>query len=124
MAKTIADAVYDAALQYIEDNTTLVTVCSAQPTTYTEASATYKLADVVTDASDFTGPSDGATGRKTIVNAQSGVTVDSSGTATYVAGSKSGTSALLWVTTCTSQVLTAGNTVDIPAITITLADPT
>ena len=123
MAKTIADAVYDAALQYIEDNTTLVTVCSAQPTTYAEASATYKLADVVTDASDFTGPADGTTGRKTVVNAQTGVTVDSSGTATYVAGSKSATEALLWVTTCTSQVLTAGNTVDIPAITVTLADP-
>jgi hypothetical protein len=124
MAKTIADAVYDAALQYIEDNTTLVTVCSAQPTTYTEASATYKLADVVTSATDFTGPANGdVSGRKETFNGKTGVTVDSSGTATYVAGCNSAGTALLWVTTCTSQVLTAGNTVDIPAIDLEIADP-
>lgn len=123
MAKSIADAVYDAALQYIEDNTTVITVCNAQPTTYAEATSTYKLADVVVDSADFTGPVNGdVSGRKTTLNAQTGVTVDSSGTATHVAGSSG--SVLLWVTTCTSQVLTAGNTVDIPATDIEIADPT
>jgi len=124
MAKSIADAVFDAALQYIEDNTTLVTVCSSQPTTYTEASATYKLADIVVDAADFTGPANGTSGRMTTLNQQADVTVDSSGTAQHIAGCNSAGTALLWVTTCTSQVLTAGNSVTIPATDIQLSDPT
>lgn len=124
MAKSVADAVLDAALQYLEDNATLLCVCSAQPTTYAEATSTYKLADVVIDSADFTGPADGdSSGRKTRINEQAAVPVDSSGDATHIALCKSSGSVLLYVTTCTTQTLTAGNTVTVPAWDIEIADP-
>jgi hypothetical protein len=131
MAKMVADAVLDAALQYLEDNADRLCVCSAEPTTYAEATTTYdggaskyKLAIVTIDSGDFTGPADGTSGRKTTVNEQAAITVDASASATHIALCKSGTTALLYVTTCTSQALTAGNTVTVPAWIIQIADPT
>jgi hypothetical protein len=44
--------------------------------------------------------------------------------AAHVALADSVNSKLLYVTTCTSQVLTAANTVTVPAWIIQLADPT
>ena len=122
MARLVADAVLDAALNYIKNNGVTMTACSTQPTTYAEATSTYKLADVTIDSADYTGPADHTSGRKLTVNAQTGITVDSSGTYGHVAICSSDT--LLYVTTGTSQVLTAGNTVDFPAWVISIADPT
>lgn len=124
MAKSVHNDVLDAALNYIKNNATRLTVCSTQPTTYTEAITTNKLADVDIDSTDFTGPADGDTsGRKITVNAQSGVTVDSSGTAAHVALVDVSGTKLLYVTTCTSQALVATSTVDVPAWDIEIADP-
>ena len=130
MGKWQIDAMLDAALQYLEDNATIMTVCSAQPANYAEATTTYdggaskyKIADIAIDSSDFTGPADGTTnGRKTTINQQADVPVDATATATHIALS-SGTT-LLYVTTCTSQALTSGNTVTIPAWSIEIADAT
>jgi hypothetical protein len=124
MAKLTDDSVLDAALNVVKNNATQEVVCSAQPTNYTEATATYKLA-IKTGLipSSFTGPINGdVSGRKLTVNSQSGITVDSSGTANHIALC-SGT-VLLYVTTCTSQVLTVGNTVTIPSWKFEIADPT
>jgi len=55
------------------------------------------------------------------VNQQATITVDSSGSAQHVALCSSDT--LLYVTTCTAQQLTQGNTVTIPAWDIEIADP-
>ena len=120
MAKWANDSVMDAALDVVATGT-ILTVCSTQPTTRTEAVTTYKLADVVIDGSDFSKANGDVSGRKLTVASQSSVTVDSTGTATHVAicdGSN-----LLYVTTCTSQVLTSGNTVTIPAWDIEIEDP-
>jgi hypothetical protein len=124
MAKSVHNDVLDAALNAVKNAGTRLCVCSAEPTTYTEAITTYKLAIATIDSSDFTGPADGDTsGRKLAVNAQSGLTVDTSGTATHIAVADSANSKLLYVTTCTSQALTSGNTVDVPAWDIEIADP-
>ena len=122
MAKWQIDAMLDTSLQYIEDNTTQLCVCSAQPTTYTEAITTYKLAiKVGLTGTDFTGPVDGDTsGRKTTVNTAIDMAIDSSGDATHIALCSAGT--LLYVTTCTLQSLTAGGTVTSPAWDIEIAD--
>lgn len=120
MAKFVADSVLDAALDEIASST-ILTVCSQQPTTRTEAVTTYKLADVTVDSGDFS-KSNGSSGRKLTVAAQSAFTVDTSGTATYVAlcdGSE-----LKYATTCTSQALTSGNTVSTPSWDIQINDPT
>ena len=122
MAKVIPDAILDAMLDVTQG--TILTVCSAEPTTYTEATSTYKLADVVIDATDYTAANGDTSGRKNTLQAQTAVPIDSSGTATHVAVSTSGDSTLRLVTTCTSQALTSGGTVDIGAFKQELADPT
>ncbi len=124
MAKFANDSVMNAALAKIATGV-ILTVCSAQPTTYAEATATYKLADVALTAGDGNGDftiADGDTsGRKVTILQQSNIPVDSSGTATHVAICDGST--VLLVTTCTSQSLTAGNTVTVPAFDDEIADP-
>jgi hypothetical protein len=123
MAKSVNDLVLDAALNYLSANVTQEAVCNAEPTTYAQATATYKLAlKTGLTSGSFTGPVNGDTnGRKITVNQQAGVTVDSSGTATHIALCSA--SNLLYVTTCTSQALTAANTVTVPAWDVEIADP-
>lgn len=124
MAKSAPDIVMDGALDVIASATKQV-ACSAQPTTYTEANATYALADIVIDGTDFTKANGDTSGRKVTVAAQSGVLIDTSGTATHVALVRTADSTLIYVTTCTSQALTANgaNTVNFPAWDVEIADP-
>lgn len=121
MGKATADAVFDAALDKIA-TATILTVCSAQPTTRAEAVATFALADVAVDGTDFTKSDGDVSGRKVRVAAQNGVPIDTSGSATHIALCDA--ASLLEVTTCTSQALTAGNTVNIPAHDYEFTDPT
>lgn len=120
MAKSVSDAVLDAALDAVA-GANLMIACSAEPTTRTEAVTTYALADVAVSGVDFTNANGDTSGRKATVASKSGVTVDATGTANHIA-LVDGTN-LLYVTTCTSQALTSGNTVDFPAWDIEIADP-
>jgi hypothetical protein len=114
--------VLDGAFDVL-DQADLMTVCNAEPTTRTEAITTFKLADVaMTPNTDFTKADGDSSGRKVTVAAKSSVPVDTTGTATHVALVDS--SRLLYVTTCTSQALTSGNTVNFPAWKVEIADPT
>jgi len=123
MGKSVSNTVLDAALNYIKNNADLMTACSAEPTNLTEAVTTYALADVAMTGTDFTVGDGDTNGRKVAVGAKADVLVDASDTATHVALVDSGTE-LLYVTTCTSQALTSGNTVDFPTWDIEIADPT
>lgn len=114
MGKAVATEVYDAALNNVKNNANKMVVCSAQPTTFAEANATYMLANVAMASGDFTVGAGDVSGRKVQIAAKSGVTVTNSGTATHVAVIDTTNSLLKLVTTCTSQALTAGNTVNIP----------
>ena len=123
MGKAAPDATIDSMLDYI-DQCTVMHVCSAEPANYAGIAAV-SLADVTLTAdTDFTKANGDVSGRKVTVAAKSGVTVDTSGTATHVAIARVADTTLRYVTTCTSQVLTAGNTVNIPAWDIEVADPT
>lgn len=126
MAKSVHNDVLDGALNIVKNNATRMTVCSDEPTTYAEGNATYALADVTVASGDFTNADGDTSGRKTTVGAKSGVLIDTSGTATHVALLDVTNSKLLYVTTCTSQALTANgsNTVNFPAWDIEIADPT
>lgn len=121
MAKFTADSVLDAALDKIA-TATIMTVCSTQPTTYAEATATYKLADVVVDAGDFSKANGDTSGRKLVVAAQSAVPVDTTGSAQHVALCDGTT--LLHVTTVTAQTVTAGNTINVATYDVEFADVT
>src|SRR3990167_2573752 len=120
MAKSASDAVLDNGIQYIKDNMVLMTACSAEPLTYAEATTTYKLADVVMAAGDFTISNGDTNGRKVRVAAKSAVPIDTTGTATHIALVTA--AALGIVTICTSQPLTSGGTVDFPVWDDEIAD--
>jgi len=116
MAKLLPDAVIDGMLSYLRQKLTGISVCSTQPTTYAEATTTYKLADKNgLTSTDLTLGDGDVSGRKVTMKAQSSVAVDVTGTAAHVAWWGSSASLLLLVTTCTTQALTTGNTVNIPA---------
>ena len=124
MGKSANDIVMDGALDIIA-TATIQTACSAQPTTYTEATSTYALADVTMAGGDFTKANGDTSGRKVTMGAKSSVLIDTSGTATHIALSRVSDTTLIEVTTCTSQALTANgsNTVNFPAWDIEFADP-
>ena len=123
MAKFAANEVLDALLAEVATSTRMV-VCSAQPANFAGIAAV-ALADVTLTAGDGNGDyviADGDTsGRKVTVGAQSAVPVDTTGTATHVTLDDGTT--LQYATTCTSQALTSGNTVNVPAFDIEVADP-
>lgn len=121
MAKSVHSDVLDGAFDVL-DQGDIQTVCNAEPTTRTQAITTFKLADVaMTPNTDYTKAAGDTSGRKCTIAAKSSVPVDTTGTATHVAicdGTR-----LLYVTTCTSQALTSGNTVNIPAWDVEIAAP-
>lgn len=120
MAKFTHDDVLDAALDKIATATTM-TITSAQPANYAGIVAV-ALAETTIGGGDFSKANGDVSGRKVTVGAQTDINVDSSGTATHICLDDGET--LLSVTTCTSQVLTSGNTVNVPAYDIEFADVT
>lgn len=124
MAKWSLDANMDAMLANIATADTLY-VCSGQPANYAGIAAV-ALADVTLTPGDGNGDftiGDGdSSGRKLTVAAQPAVPIDTSGTATHVALAEGGDT-LLYVTTCTSQALTGGGTVDVPSWSAEVTDP-
>lgn len=128
MARSLHNDVLDALLAEVAEGDTL-TLCSAEPTTYAEATSTYKLADVALTPGfgngDFGNPADGTpSGRKMTIAAQPGITNDSSGTVTHLAVCDSGGSRLLHVTATNSLAIVAAASTDVAAFTITVLDPT
>ena len=126
MTKTVNSAEQDAALNYIAASTRMC-VCNAQPTTYANAITDYMLAYTAmtagAGAGDYTLAAD-SSGRKLTTTAKSGVAITNSGTALYIALVTTADTTLRAVTSCTSQVLVAGGTVDIPAFKCNVQDPT
>lgn len=120
MAKATPDAILDAMADAVIAAITTEYVCSGQPANFAGIAAV-ALADVSMAGGDITKADGDSSGRKFTMAQKSAVAIDSSGTATHVVLS-SGTT-LLYVTTCTSQALTAGGTVTIPAWKVEIADP-
>jgi hypothetical protein len=123
MAKWQIDAMLDAGLQYIIDNTTEMYLCTSQPADRAAAIAADVANVTGLNSGDFTAPANGdSSGRKIVVSAQNGLTAIDDGDATHVALCSG--SVLLYVTDHTSQAVTTGNTVNIGAWDIELADVT
>lgn len=120
MAKATPDAILDAMADAIIAAATQLIVCSGQPANFAGISAV-ALADVAIDSGDFTKGNGDTSGRKVTIAQQSNIDIDASGTATHVVLASADT--LLYVTTCTSQSLTSGGTVTVPAWDIETADP-
>ncbi len=125
MSKLVPDATIDAMLAVIANAVDRIDICSTQPTTYTEATSTYTLGNVTLTAGvgggDWTAANGDVSGRKITMAQQTGVSISGSGTAQHIAGTD-GSSTLWFVTTCTSQSVTSGNTATINAIDIEVLD--
>lgn len=123
--KTAPSAVMDAAFDYV-DQADVIRVCStlgANPTHAQIVTATL-ASTAITPDTDFTKAAGDVSGRKVTVAAKSGISVASSGTAEQIALTTTAGSIVRYVTTCTAQALTAGNTVNIPAWDIEIAAAT
>lgn len=119
MGKKVHNDVLDAALVELATATGLC-LNTTEP-----ADRAAAISDnLMPEASPSVGaPADGDTnGRKATVAASNGNTADANGTATHV--SLIDATVLLYVTTCTSQAITSGNTVNIGAWDVEIADPT
>lgn len=99
-------------------------ICSAQPTTYAEATATYTLGDQQDVA--VTGPTAGDTsGRKVTFGAIAAGDVTGNGTATHFAVVNTVTSTLLVTQAlAASKSVTSGNTFTLTAFDVEINDPT
>ncbi len=119
MAKWANTSVLDALLDKVATSTQLL-VTSTQPADRA-AALTAALASTTVASGDFAKSAGTPNGRKVTVAQKASISVTASGNATHVClvdGSN-----LLYVTTVTSQALTSGNTVTVPAWTITVGGP-
>jgi hypothetical protein len=123
MAKAVHTDVLDGALNIVKSNATKMVACTSQPTTYAEANATYKLAEVTLASGDFTLSAGVTNGRRATVAAKSGITASATGNATHVALLDTAATKLLYVTTCPSTAIASGGTVSIGAWDIEIGDP-
>lgn len=123
MGKAAPDATLDSLADYV-DQSNIMHVCSAEPANFAGIAAVSLASVAMTPDTDFTKANGDTNGRKFTVAAKAGVSVTTGGSATHVVLARTTDSTLRYVTTCTTQVLTAGNTINIPAWDVETADPT
>jgi hypothetical protein len=117
--KLIPDAILDLQLDQLEG--TNIHVCKEpQPTQFSEIAAVELASQAISGS--YTKANGDVSGRKTTCPQQSDVLISADGDATSIVISKS--SVLLCSTTCTTQTLTSGGTVTIPAWDAEIGDPT
>lgn len=119
MAKWANTSVLDALLDKVGTSTQLL-VTTSQPANRA-AALSAALASTTMTSGDFTKSAGTPNGRKVTVALKANMNVTATGSATHVC-LVDGTD-LLYVTTVVAQTLTSGNTVTVPAWTITVADP-
>lgn len=124
MAKWQNDAMLDLALNYLRENVTRMEVCKDQPTTYAEATGSMHIATVVmvTGTGDFTLANGDVSGRKVTVGAKNGLTADITASGTHIVLLRVADASLRYITTCTPQWITSGNSINVPAWKAELAD--
>lgn len=119
----INDRVFDNGLSAITSEATRLDLCSQEPTTYTEATSTYTLANKTSIT--VGSPTDGdSSGRKVVVAAITSGSVTGTGTATHWAVTDTSNSRLLAAGALSaSQAMTSGYYFDLAEIDITIPDP-
>ena len=121
MAARVADSVIDNGLSSLKSAARYIYINSTEPTTYTEASSTYKLGTKDLGAGSVfpAAIAAGTNGRKVTTAAVTDGTVDANGTAAY--WSITDASALLANGSLSaSQAVTSGNTWSLAAFDITI----
>lgn len=121
MAATIADSVFDAALNFLETNGTVVHITSADPTNWAGLAAVTLGNET---ACTYTGPENGTSGRKTTLDAITDGDVTGTDTATHFAITNGSDAVYIVQELNASQGVTSGNKFTLTAVTIQLSDPT
>ena len=119
----ISDTSLDALLQDIQDNAEELHICSAEPTTYAEATSTYSLGQKT--SLSVAEPSDRSpNGREIVVAAISDGACDGTGTAAYWAIVKASATSRLLATgaLASSQGVTSGNPFTLTSFAIGVPD--
>lgn len=125
MARFAPDSFFDAALNTVT-SATHASVTEGQPTaiatgTFSGGTFVAELAEFTTPT--FTGPVVGdVSGRKITVDALTGASISTSGTADHFV-LHDNNNAIFYITTIASQVITAGGTVDTSAFDIEILAP-
>jgi hypothetical protein len=116
MAKLIPDAIIDLELDVIAAATILV-ICAGQPSSYADGTTSKDLATHVLTSGDFSKGNGDGTGRKLILAAQAGITVDHAGHADHFMLGISASSTMLYIGTLaeTHQDVLVNNLVNFPA---------
>jgi uncharacterized lipoprotein YajG len=115
---SINDRVLDTGLAILQNETTALVICSAEPTTFTEANATYKLGAKASPTVSAPGARGGG-GRKVTVSAITDGAVSATGTASHFALIDVTNSRLLATKALSaSQAVTNGNTFTLTALDI------
>lgn len=123
MAKYANDLVMDAAFDFVSANAERLVVTSGQPAAHANVAAA-TLAEVAIDNTDFSKANGDTSGRKVTVAQQSNIAITASGSADHVCIVDDTNTRILYITTCTSQALTSGGTVTVPAWDAEIGDPT
>ena len=116
------DDIRDDGLQIVTDNGNRLDICSAEPTTFAEATSTYTLGNK--NGITIGNPQDRApSGREVVMSAISDGTVTGTDTATHFAIVDTGNSRLLAVQALSaSQAVTSGNTFTLTEVSIGIPD--
>ena len=125
--KQALDATIDAMSDFIAGCDRMhVCVSAAADATYAQVTAATNSLGyaTITGAGEFTKGAGTPSGRQIATPVKNGVAVTADGTATQVVLVNSGASSVRYITTCSSQALVSGNTVNFPSWTITVVDPT
>lgn len=121
MAKFTTDATIDAMLAVVANSGLRVDVCSAEPTTYAQATSTYSLGSYTLTAGagngDWVIANGDTSGRKLTLTAQTGNNATANGTATHIAITN-GVDTLITGVTCSSESTNTGSPLDISAVDI------
>lgn len=128
MAKHAPDTTIDAMLAQIALADEMY-VCSAQPTNYADIVNSDLVGPIALTPGDgngdFTIANGDTSGRKVTVAAQNGASVIASGSASHIVLATGGATDLIrYITTCTAQTLTSGNTANVGAWDVEVNDPT
>ena len=120
MAKQVPDAIIDTMLAVPGDLGTQIVITSGEPANFA-AVAGLTLATAVFSGAKTQANGD-VSGRKLTYPAQTTISITTTGSATHVCMTN-GTDTLALVTTCATQSLTSGGTVDTSAFDHEIPDP-
>ena len=118
---TLANSVLDDGLSTLTTNGTRIDICTAEPTSYAEATSTYTLG---TSSITTGSPADrSAGGREVSVGAVTDASVTGTGIAAFYAITNGSDTLYATGGLSTSQSVTTGNTFSLGSFTIGIPDP-